>query len=39
MEKVEKQIAALNAKISAIFDIVSKTRTTIGSDGKSIRYE
>jgi len=27
MEKVEKQIAALNAKISAIFDIVSKTRT------------
>jgi hypothetical protein len=39
MEKVEKQIAALNAKISAIFDIVSKTRTTIGSDGNSIRYE
>jgi hypothetical protein len=32
MEKVEKQIAALNTKISAIYDIVSKPRTIIGSD-------
>jgi hypothetical protein len=39
VEKVEKQIAALNTKISAIYDIVSKPRTTIGSDGNSIRYE
>ena len=28
MEKVERQIAALNTKISAIYDIVSKPRTT-----------
>ena len=39
MEKVEKQIVALNTKISAVYDIVSKPRTTIGSDGISIRYE
>ena len=30
MEKVERQIAALNTKISAIYDIVSKPRTTTG---------
>ena len=28
MEKVERQIAELNTKISAIYDIVSKPRTT-----------
>jgi hypothetical protein len=33
MEKVETQIAALNTKISAVYDIVSKPR-----DGNSIRY-
>ena len=30
MEKVEKQIAALNAKISAVYDIVSKPSMTTG---------
>ena len=39
MEKVEKQIAELNTKISAVYDIVSKLSMTIGSDGNSIRYE
>ena len=28
MEKVERQIAALNTKISAVYNIVSKPRTT-----------
>ncbi|MGB6527173.1 MAG: hypothetical protein WBF33_03605 [Candidatus Nitrosopolaris sp.] len=28
MEKVERQIAVLNTKLSAIYDIVSKPRTT-----------
>jgi hypothetical protein len=28
MEKVEKQIAALNRKISAVYDIISKLRMT-----------
>jgi len=28
MEKVEKQIAALNTKISVVYDIVSKSCTT-----------
>ena len=39
MEKIEKQIAVLNTKISAIYDIVSKLSMTIGSDGNSIKYE
>ncbi len=39
MERVERRISELTTKISAIYDIVSKPRTTIGSDGTSIRYE
>ncbi|MGC2571141.1 MAG: hypothetical protein WA364_06485 [Candidatus Nitrosopolaris sp.] len=32
MEKVEKQIAALNTKISAVYDIVSKLSMTTGCE-------